>query len=78
MMRKLIAACVVVVAVYAAIAGTWALLAVTSTPAEAKCGICPLVCFPVVCDNGKIYCNTCLAACAGAHNCVPLNPPIPL
>ncbi|MBZ5638074.1 MAG: hypothetical protein LAO51_04865 [Acidobacteriia bacterium] len=69
-MRRMLAACVIVVAVFAAIAGSWALLAVSSTPAEAKCGICPYYCIGVTCDNGRTYCNSCLAACAGAHNCV--------
>jgi hypothetical protein len=46
------------------------LLVATSTPAMAKCGICPYVCIGVTCDNGKTYCNSCIAACAGAHNCV--------
>ena len=77
-MRRTLAACVVVLAVFAVVAGSWAALVVTSTPVQAKCGICPYVCFPVVCDNGHVYCNSCLAGCAGAHNCVPLNPPIPL
>ncbi len=75
-MRRMLAALVVVVAICAAISGT---LALSSTPAHAKgCGICPMICIPVICDNGKVYCNGCLAACAGAHNCVPLFPPIPL
>lgn len=70
-MRRMIAACVVAVAIFAAVAGTFALLAASSTPVEAKsCGICPLYCIGVTCDDGKTYCNSCLAACAGAHNCV--------
>ena len=70
-MRKLVAACVIALSVLAAIAGSAALLAATSTPVEAKrCGICPLYCIGVTCDDGRTYCNSCLAACAGAHNCV--------
>ena len=70
-MKKLFAACLIVFAVFAAIAGSVTLIAATSTPVMAKCGICPLYCLPVTCDNGHTYCNSCLAACAGAHNCTP-------
>lgn len=69
-LRRVIAASVIVVAVIAAIAGSVALMATTSTPVEAKtCGICPHYCIGVTCDNGHTYCNSCLAACAGAKNC---------
>jgi hypothetical protein len=77
-MKRMLAACVIMLAVFAVLVGTVALVATTSTPAMAKCGICPMYCSPVLCDNGKVYCNTCLAACAGAGHCVPLFPPIPL
>ena len=71
-MKRMLAACVVVLAVFAAVAGSFALLAVSSTPVEAAkpCGICPLYCIGVTCDDGKTYCNSCIAACAGAHHCV--------
>ncbi len=69
-MRKTLAACVVVLAVFAVIAGSWAAMVATSAPVQAKCGICPLYCIGVTCDNGRTYCNSCLAACAGAKNCV--------
>lgn len=69
-MKKLSAACLVAFTVLAGIAGTFTLLTATSTPAMAKCGICPHYCIGVTCDNGRTYCNSCLAACAGAHNCV--------
>jgi hypothetical protein len=69
-MKKLFAACLVAFAVVAALAGSVTLLATTSTPAMAKCGICPLYCIGVTCDDGRVYCNSCLAACAGAHHCV--------
>jgi hypothetical protein len=36
----------------------------------ARCGICPQYCIGVTCDDGRTYCNSCIAACAGAHNCV--------
>ena len=71
-MTRTLRTCVVVLAVFAVVTGSWVALVATSTPAHAKCGICPYVCFPVVCDNGKTYCNSCFAACAGAHNCVPM------
>jgi hypothetical protein len=67
-MKKLFAATVIVIAVFAAIAGSVTLLATTSTPVMAKCGNCPYVCLQVRCD-GRTYCNSCFAACAGAHNC---------
>jgi hypothetical protein len=69
-MRKLIAAAVISLSVLAAAAGSLALMTVTATPVEAKpCRICPLYCIGVTCDDGRTYCNSCLAACAGAHNC---------
>ncbi len=69
-MKKLSAAFLVSFTVFAAVAGGFALLTATSTPAMAKCGICPLYCNGVTCDDGRTYCNSCLAACAGAHHCV--------
>ena len=69
-MKKLSATCLIALSVLATIAGGFTLLTATSTPAMAKCGKCPLYCIGVTCDNGKTYCNSCLAACAGAHNCV--------
>ena len=68
-MKKLSAACLVAFTVFAAVAGGFALLTTTATPAMAKCGPCPYICIGVTCDNGRTYCNSCLAACAGAHNC---------
>ncbi len=70
-MKRLLVACVLTLAVCAMLAGS---LAVSSTPAQAKatCGRCPLYCLEVICDNGKIYCNSCLAACAGAKNCTTI------
>ena len=69
-MKKLSAACLIAFTVFAAVAGGFALLTATSTPVMAKCGPCPLYCIGVTCSNGKTYCNSCLAACAGATNCV--------
>lgn len=41
--------------------------------------ICPMVYAPVLCDNGKIYSNQCVADCRGGENCVPIGPgPVPL
>jgi len=67
--RRFLASFVVAFAFVAAAAGS---LALTSTPAQAAkpCRrICPLYCLEVTCDDGMTYCNSCLAACAGAHNC---------
>jgi hypothetical protein len=70
-MKKLSAACLVAFTVFSAIAGGLALFTATSTRVEARpCGICPLYCIEVTCDDGRTYCNSCLAACAGAHHCV--------
>lgn len=43
-----------------------------STTAQAKppCR-CPLIVAPVICDNGKVYVNSCFASCDRARNCVP-------
>jgi hypothetical protein len=60
-MKKLFAAAVIVIAMFAALAGSVTLLATTSTPAMAKCGICPLYCIPIACDGGRVFCNQCLA-----------------
>jgi hypothetical protein len=70
-MKKLSAIGLTAFTLFAAIAGGAALMTATATPAVAKCGICPLYCIGVTCDNGKTYCNSCFAACAGAKNCVP-------
>ena len=67
--RRILASFVVTLAIAAAAAGS---LALSSTPAQAKCGICPLYCIGVLCDDGHVYCNSCLAGCAGAHHCHPI------
>ena len=68
MAKKFVARCTVAFALAAVIIGAAASL---STPVEAKpCGRCPLICVGVTCDDGKTYCNSCLAACAGAGHCV--------
>ena len=69
-MKKLSAVFLIAFSVFAIIAGGLTLLTATSTPAMAKCGICPHYCIGVTCDDGKTYCNSCLAGCAGAHHCV--------
>jgi hypothetical protein len=71
MIKKIVAACTVLFAACAIVIGAGTLIAATSTPVEAKrCGPCPLYCIGVTCDDGKTYCNSCLAACAGAGHCV--------
>ena len=65
--RRLFASFVVAFALAAAAGGS---LALASTPSAKPCRrICPLYCIEVTCDDGMTYCNSCLAACAGAHNC---------
>ncbi len=54
--------------VAAAVAGVFALY----TEAEAGGGCrCPMIYAPVICDNGKIYPNQCVADCKHAKNCQP-------
>jgi len=36
--------------------------------------VCPMVYAPVVCDDGKTYSNSCVAACRNATGCVPAGP----
>jgi len=70
-MKKLLATSLVAFTIFAGVVGAFSLLVATATPVNAKhCGPCPLYCIGVTCDNGHTYCNACLAACAGAHNCV--------
>jgi hypothetical protein len=47
-------------------------LAMLVTPAEAGRCICPKIYAPVLCDNGRVYPNQCVADCQHAKNCVPL------
>ena len=44
------------------------------TPVQAAGCMCPMIYAPVQCDNGRIYSNGCVAACAHAKNCVPVGP----
>ncbi len=69
MRKKLCSAGLVAFIAISAIAGSFALLTTTATPAMARCGPCPNICIGVTCDNGRTYCNSCIAACAGAKNC---------
>jgi hypothetical protein len=69
-MKKLSSACLIVLTTLAVIGGALTLLTATATPAMAKCGICPRYCIGVTCDDGRTYCNACIAGCAGAHHCV--------
>jgi hypothetical protein len=41
------------------------------TEAHARPCLCPDIYAPVVCDNGKVYPNQCVADCRHAKNCVP-------
>ncbi|HKQ60510.1 MAG TPA: hypothetical protein VJS92_04445 [Candidatus Polarisedimenticolaceae bacterium] len=70
-MKKASKSLAVVFALLAALAGGFSLLVAGSPPvAAAHCRPCPLYCIGVTCDDGRTYCNSCLAACAGAHHCV--------
>ncbi len=47
-------------------------LVALSTTAEAKAPCrCPMIVAPVICDDGKIYVNLCVAQCQRARHCVP-------
>ncbi len=44
-------------------------------PGECECANIEL---PVLCSNGVVYINPCVAACFGQTDCVPYgNPPLP-
>lgn len=68
------------VAVGACLALVLGLFSVLSTVEAKKPGggggpcICPMVYAPVICDNGKVYSNSCVAACRNATGCVPYGP----
>ena len=48
------------------------MLAVSATPAVAAGGcICPEIYAPVICSNGVVYPNACVAGCHHAKDCVP-------
>jgi len=61
-MKKLIFRAAIVLVALSAVPGGAAL-------ARKPCGPCPFICTEVTCDDGRTYCNACLAACAGAHHC---------
>ena len=46
--------------------------AASSIPAQASLCVCTHLYFPVQCSDGGIYGNPCLANCAGATDCVPV------
>lgn len=42
-----------------------------TSPAVTTEAACPLIYEPVICDNGKVYPNRCVAEKHHAKNCVP-------
>jgi hypothetical protein len=50
-------------------------IGVSTAQARFPC-LCPNIFLPVLCDGGKIYPNGCVAACAHATGCVPIDVPI--
>jgi hypothetical protein len=48
-----------------------ALVAAASSTAAAQC-VCGHLSYPVQCSDGNFYGNPCLAACAGATDCEPI------
>jgi hypothetical protein len=71
-MRKLIQASKLMFV--AAVLGA-AIFGVSTAQARFPC-LCPDIYLPVLCDGGKIFPNGCVAACAGATGCVPIDVPI--
>lgn len=70
MKRDLVARIVLLAALSATVAAT----ALNSEPlprATAGRCLCPKIYAPVICDNGKVYPNQCVADCRNARNCVP-------
>ena len=48
--------------------------AVTPSQPEGAHFVCPLNCAQeVICPDGRVFCNSCLARQAGEKNCVPYN-----
>lgn len=45
--------------------------AVLTAKAPAAPPVCPKIYAPVICDDGKVYANQCLADRKNAQNCVP-------
>ena len=71
-MRRLLVASAVLIGVLAAVFAAVALVSVATPSVQAAGGCrCPLIYAPVICDNGKVYPNLCVAECHHAKNCVP-------
>ena len=72
-MRRVWVGRVVLLAALAASVTAGVLDSKASARAEAAASACrcPLIYAPVVCDNGKVYPNQCVADCHHAKNCVP-------
>jgi hypothetical protein len=68
-MKTRFRALVTAFAVSASIFGCVSLITQTHAAPKPRCGICPRICYEVTCDDGRTYCNSCIAACSGAHNC---------
>lgn len=62
---------VVLAASLVAAIGLGVLAVFTEAEAAGPC-ICPKIYAPVLCDNGRVYPNQCVADCQHAKNCVPL------
>jgi hypothetical protein len=43
----------------------------TTAPVQSLC-VCTHLYYPVQCSDGNVYGNPCLANCAGATDCVPV------
>ena len=67
MQKKLFAAAILMAIVLGAatvLVGTLA----TSRVEAGSCK-CPMIWDPVICSDGQVYSNACVARCSGAHGC---------
>jgi hypothetical protein len=59
----------------AVILGSVAVAIASLKVASAGPPVCPQIYAPVICDNGRVYPNQCVADRHHAHNCVPYGNP---
>ena len=51
--------------------GTLVIFLPAPSVAEAGSCKCPTIWDPVICNDGKVYSNACMARCYGARGCTP-------
>ena len=67
-MKKLFATAIVAAIVFGAATVVLGTLATSRVEARPSCK-CPMVYDPVVCSDGQVYSNACVARCEGARGC---------